>query len=225
MNICNLCYLCNKMQGFPSFDEIAKGYAKILTCRISVLTSGELIYINLCEIPEAELEPRNLRITFELCSLCCECGTRVYKEELKEYERCARAEVSRALMVLYAISVAEEPKRLAEESKRRAEESKRLEQLELQKQENRMRQRNVWNRYAGYYIDPDENCATYGFSLAYGAQLRQEADDTKKFMVAASAAESEDEPYIPTAIKQCFSEKCKGRYKMNVLKGRCLLCR
>jgi hypothetical protein len=219
------------MQEFPSFNEIAKGYVKCLTFR-QFTTSGEFVYINLCEIPEAELEPLKLRITSELCPLHCECGTRVYKEELKEFERLARAEVSRALMALRDISVAEEPKRRAEESKRRAEESKRraeeskrLEQLELQKQENRMRQRNVWDRYAGYYIDPDENCATYGFSLAYGAQLRQEADDKKKFMVAASAAESEDEPYIPTAIKQCFSEKCKGRYKMNVLKGRCLLCR
>ena len=210
LNMCIICY--RKQDKQSSFNEAARTYAQRLTYSR-----------RMCDVPVCELQPQELCMTFEMCSLCYECGTRVYKEEVQEFERYARTEISRALMVLRDISVAEEVANI-EIRRRHAEELIRQEAERMWRYRELILQEAEREQQKAAEIVAAVKVARTWRDEEQKRQKAAEEEDKKKFNAASSAAFAESEDDL-NAIKPCFSKTCNGRFKMGVLKGLCGLCR
>jgi len=157
----------------------------------------------LWKIPLRKLQSDELPLTFELCPLCCECGTRVYPQEMRKFAQDARPMISRVLIALRDISVAEN-----EAANVAAIEASRLEsQQRKREQEEREKRQAAENLIFRAWRDADEKAA---------------GDETNNiFTMAASAAAAGS----GGGLEPCVSASCNGRLKRGVRQGLCGLCR
>ncbi len=190
--------------------EMGNAICCLLCCRNQPQKFAEVAYTSLFKgveplwkIPLRKLQSDELPLTFELCPLCCECGTRVYPQEVKKFAQDFPRMISPVLTELHAILVAEN-----EAANVAAIEASRLEsQKHKREQEEREKRQAAENLIFRAWRDADEEVA------------KKEADEI--FSAAASAVAVGS----GGGLEPCVSASCNGRLKRGVRQGLCGLCR